>query len=280
MASATTETVRHCARRRRPFGFTRTRSIGFRHGEQVGKKRCSQPAASMSRRSALRWTPKLSRTTVWRKRCAGTGSRSRSASTATRSSAPGSTSDGPSPSGVSTASSVTASPCPRGTQSGARSSLGARARSGVSLVGVRVASRNTTRARSASAQSARHAARAASSRSSAIRLVLERQPEPPECVRHRRETSLRGRARRRWPPPTGRSARRGWLWGLARTCARRAATLAAGTRRGGPERGCGSAVPSRCRTQRRTQDGSTRTIAATSPTDRLASRAAKARSWT
>jgi hypothetical protein len=50
--------------------------------------------------------------------------------------------------------------------------LGARARSGVSVVGVLVSSRKTNRAGSMAVISLRHAARAASSRSTAIRLFF------------------------------------------------------------------------------------------------------------
>ena len=83
--------------------------------------------------------------------------------------APSSTIAAPMPAVLTLATNVTLCQRRRGTVPMARSPRGARARSRVKLVGVAVSSRKTKRCGATAASPSRHAARAASSRSAAIK---------------------------------------------------------------------------------------------------------------
>ena len=171
LAAATTPSkARASARRSAALILAKACSIGFMSGEDVGRWRSAQPAAAISARAvALRWTDRVSSSTVCPGRRAGTSCSATQVSTASRSRAPGRSTGAAIPSGVSAQISVTCSHRPRGTVPTARSPRGVRARS---VVGVVVSSRTTRSWASHPAASARKAARAVASRSRATRVFF------------------------------------------------------------------------------------------------------------
>lgn len=162
-------TERASARRRDDLIFLKACSIGLHSGEYLGVAQIWQPAAAMACRArglfgTLRW----SQLTICPGRHFGTSHAVTKVSNTSRSSAPGNDTASPIPASVIVARSVLVVQRRLGTAPMARSPRGARARSGVSPVGVLVSSTTTTGAGSSPAIFAWNAARSAGSCSRAI----------------------------------------------------------------------------------------------------------------